>query len=41
LPRSLYPREITPIPFEKEDGWGPEPVWTVLEKIECEYTFDF
>jgi len=30
--RPLNPLERTPIRFEQEAEWAPEPVWMVLEK---------
>ena len=32
--RPLYPREWTPLPFQLETVWAPEPVWWVLEERE-------
>jgi hypothetical protein len=32
-PRSLFPGEGTPVPFEQKIGWAPEPVLTFGIKL--------
>lgn len=31
-PRQFLLRKITPVPFESEAGWAPDPVWTFSKR---------